>query len=70
MRILIKIVLTIIAFMIAVPFFAILKEIIILKLVILAGLVAAITAIWKYKPNNDNDDKLKSIDNQQLDKNI
>jgi len=66
MRTLIKIVLTFVALVIATPIFAVTKEVPALKLILLAGLVAGIVAIWKYNPNKK--DELDETDKHQLDK--
>lgn len=68
MKIIIKIILSFIALIIATPIFAIVKEVPALKLVLLAGLVAGITAIWKYNPDKKNENKSNEIDKHQLDK--
>lgn len=68
MRVVIKIVLSFVAFVIAIPIFAVTKEVPILKLVLLAGLVAGITAIWKYNPDKKDENKSGETDKHQLDK--
>lgn len=67
-RVLIKIVLTFVALIIATPIFAVTKEVPFLKLVLLAGLVAGIAAIWKYNPDKNNENKSDENDKYQLDK--
>jgi hypothetical protein len=64
MRILIKILLIFVLFVIATPLFVLVKDAGPLKLVFLAGLVAGIAAIWKYNPDASSSE----IDNQHLDK--
>jgi len=65
MRKIVKIVLTFVVLIIATPIFEIAKTNPILKLTLLAGIVAGITAIWKYNPNKDENNK---NDNHNLDK--
>ncbi len=67
MRILLKITLTIVFFIIAIPIFAATQEVAILKLVLMAGLIAAIAAVWKYNPDKNDDNNLPG-DGQELDK--
>lgn len=66
MRIVLKILLSFVALIIAIPLFDVTKNVPVLKLTLLAGIVAAIAAIWKYNPEknktkneNSNDDKYK-----------
>ncbi len=68
MRTLVKIVLTVVALIVTIPIFAVTKEIPILKLAIVAGLVAGVTAIWKYNPDKKITNKSENITNHQLDK--
>ena len=68
MRTLTKIVLTIIALIITIPIFVITKETPILKLAIIAGLVAGVRAIWKYNPDKKVITKSEGLINHQLDK--
>lgn len=64
MRYIIKILLIFVLFVIATPFFAVVKGAPPLKLIFLAGLVAGISAIWKYNPNATSSE----IDKQHVDK--
>lgn len=68
MRVIIKIVLTFVALIIATPIFAITKEAPILKLLLFAGFIAGIIAIWKYNPDKKVENKLDETDKHQLDK--
>ena len=58
----IKIVLTIVIFIVAIPIFDVTKSVPVLKLILLAGIVGGVTAIWKSKPEE------KEKDNHHLDK--
>lgn len=66
MKVTIKIILTFVALMLTTPLFALTKEIPIFKIVILGGLVAGITAIWKYNP--DKNQETGDNDKHTLDK--
>lgn len=72
MRIILKIILTIVAFIIATFLIGVIKDASgretpgALGLVIGAGLVAGIVAIWKYNPDKEN--QQNNIDKHQLDK--
>ena len=71
MRTFIKIVLTIVAFVIATPIFALAEKQPALKVIFLAGLVGGIVAIWKYNPNNHESaeiNKSTDQDKHQLNK--
>lgn len=73
MRIVIKIILTLVAFIIATLFIGVLNSTTgnsspgILGLVLGAGLIAGIVAIWKYNPENKPESEDK-IDKYKLDK--
>lgn len=64
MRTFIKIILTIAILMIGTPIFEVVKNTPILKIALMAGLLAGIVAIWKYKPGKENNPS----DKQQLNK--
>ncbi len=57
MRVIIKIVLSIVLFIICIPLSAMGNENPTLKLLVLAGLVGGLIAIWKYKPKDESEDK-------------
>ena len=73
MRVILKVVLTIVAFFIAAFFIGIIKDSSgsqssgVLGLVIGAGLLAGVVAIWKYNPDKNENSNIS--DNHQLDKN-
>jgi hypothetical protein len=73
MRTLIKILLTFAALVACTPIFAVVQEVPLLKLVLIAGLIAGIRAIWKYSPEKTqqttNDMTVPQADIHQLDKN-
>lgn len=62
MKTTIKIVLTIVIFIVAIPIFDITKNVPALKLILLAGIVGGVIAIWKSKPEENEKD------NHHLDK--
>lgn len=64
MRILTKILLIFLLFIVATPLMVFLRDVAALKFVFLAGLVAGISAIWKYNP----EDSSSEIDQHHLDK--
>jgi hypothetical protein len=69
MRVIIKIALTLLVFIIATPISVAAKQVPFLNLVLFAGIIAGIVAIWKYDPSknsessdieiSDNNDKHK-----------
>lgn len=61
----VKILLTVVLLIVATPFFEIAKQTPVLKLVLLAGLVGALVAIWK-KPKEESSEN--NDDKHQLDK--
>jgi accessory gene regulator protein AgrB len=63
MRIIAKIVLTILVFIVATPISVVAKEIPFLNIILLAGIVGGIVAIWKYNPNKEKINNNKEIDN-------
>jgi len=63
MRIIAKIVLTILVFIVATPISVVAKEIPFLNIILLAGIVGGIVAIWKYNPNKEKININKEIDN-------
>jgi hypothetical protein len=67
MNVILKIVLSIVAFIIAIPIFAAVQEVAFIKLALIAGLIAGITAIWRYNPDKKDDGNLPG-DSQELDK--
>lgn len=64
MKTAIKIVLTIVILVVAIPIFDVTKNVPALKLILLAGIVGGVVAIWKSKPEEEVKDK----DNHHLDK--
>jgi hypothetical protein len=72
MRTVIKIILTIVALFIATPIFALTKEVPFLKLILTAGLVGGLIAIWRYNPDKKSEStevtKTDDVDKHQLDK--
>ena len=72
MRIAIKIVLTVVSFLISLPIFAVTREVPFFKLILMAGLIAGFTAIWKYnpdkKPTSNEVSKTDNEDEHHLDK--
>ena len=68
MRTIVKIILTFVVLIIATPIFDVAKEVPIMKLVLLAGIVAGIVAIWKYNPDKNDGNNTDDIDKHQLDK--
>lgn len=68
MKVVIKIVLTFVALIVATPIFAATKDVPALKLVLTAGLLAGIIAIWKYNPDKPEEKKVNVEDKHQLDK--
>ena len=67
MRTIIKIVLIIGVFVVAIPLFAITKDNPILKLILVAALFGGIRAIWIYNPDKDKPSNNEE-DEHQLDK--
>ena len=69
MRTIIKLVLSIILFIICIPLSAIgEQQNPALKIIVLAGLVGGLIAIWKYKPSEDNQNSKDDNDKHMLDK--
>lgn len=72
MRVVLKIVLSFVVLMIATPISAAAKQAPFLNLILVAGIVGALIAIWKYNPDKKNQttDVAKSDDQDkhQLDK--
>ena len=72
MRIIVKIGLTIVTFLVSLPILALAREVPFLKLILIAGLIAGITAIWKYNPDKKSESidvsKTDGEDKHQLDK--
>jgi len=66
MRIIIKIVLTFLVLAIATPISAVAKQTPFLNLILLAGIIAAVVAIWKYDPSKNS--KSSNQDKHELDK--
>lgn len=62
MRIIAKIVLTILVFIVATPISVAAKEVPFLNIILLAGIVGGIVAIWKYNPNKETINNNKEID--------
>jgi hypothetical protein len=62
MRIIAKIVLTILVFIVATPISVAAKEVPFLNIILLAGIVGGIVAIWKYNPNKKTINNNKEID--------
>lgn len=62
MRIIAKIVLTILVFIVATPISVAAKEVPFLNIILLAGIVGGIVAIWKYNPNKETNNNNKEID--------
>lgn len=62
MKTTIKIVLTIIILIVAIPIFDVIKNTPVVKLILFAGIIGGVTAIWKSKPEDNEKD------NHHLDK--
>ena len=62
MRTIAKIVLTILVFIVATPISVAAKEVPFLNIILLAGIVGGIVAIWKYNPNKETINNNKEID--------
>ena len=65
MRVVIKIILSFVLFVICIPLSALGQETPPIKILVLAGLVGGLIAIWKYKPTEE---KQEENDNHHLDK--
>ena len=63
MRIIAKIVLTILVFIVATPISVVAKEIPFLNIILLAGIVGGIVDSRKYNPNKEKNNHNKEIDN-------
>jgi len=72
MRVVLKIVLSFVVLMIATPISAAAKQVPFLNLIVIAGIVGALIAIWKYNPDKkDQTTEVAKSDDQdkhQLDK--
>lgn len=72
MRVVLKIVLSFVVLMIATPISAAAKQAPFLNLILVAGIVGALIAIWKYNPDKKDQTtevaKSDDKDNNQLDK--
>ena len=72
MRVIIKITLTFAVIFVAIPLSFFAKQVPFLNLILIAGVVAGITAIWKYNPDKKNEsndiEKFDNADKHQLDK--
>ena len=72
MRVIIKIILTFVVIFAAIPLSFFVKQVPFLNLILIAGLVAGIVAIWKYDPDKKNEsndiEKSDNADKHQLDK--
>ena len=64
----VKILLTIIVLIVATPMMEVAKQVPILKLVLLAGIVGALYAIWKKEKVDGGENKQEDDDKHQLDK--
>ena len=60
MRIVIKIILSLVVFIIATPISAAAKEVPFLNLILVAGVVGGLIAIWKYNPKTEQNAITKS----------
>ena len=68
MRTVIKLILSIVLFIICIPLSAIAgAENPTLKVIVMAGLVGGLIAIWKYKPSEDNQNNIEDNDKHMLD---
>ena len=69
MRTVIKLILSIVLFIICIPLSAVAgAENPTLKVIVMAGLVGGLIAIWRYKPSEDNQNNNEDNDKHMLDK--
>lgn len=71
MRVIIKIVLCIVVLIVATPISALAKQAPFLNLILVAGIVGAFVAIWKYNPDKKDENEsseLTKTDGHELDK--
>jgi len=72
MRVVLKVVLSFVVLMIATPISAAAKQVPFLNLIVIAGIVGAFIAIWKYNPDKKDETtevaKTDDQDKHQLDK--
>ena len=69
MRTVIKLILSIVLFIICIPLSAVAgAENPTLKVIVMPGLVGGLIAIWKYKPSEDNQNNNEDNDKHMLDK--